>query len=200
MHPIYWKQCKSNMIGLDGTLEVVDFEAHRQALQLHPTKRTHFLKLCHNILPTGNVVGTYGQGLPSYCALCKTPDEDFAHILRCPHHLRVAWWSAFLSNMRKKCHSLATDPYLTDILLGGLESWLTNSPCGVLDSPPKYQLLMDEQNQIGWVHVFQGWISKSWQRLQQYHYSGLKPVKGCDGMSWSCSILSYVFTEWLRPK
>jgi hypothetical protein len=45
--------------------------------------------------------------------------------------------------------------------------------------------------------VFQGRISKSWQSLQQYHYSGLKPVKGRDGMSWSHCILSYVFTEWL---
>jgi hypothetical protein len=33
--------------------------------------------------------------------------------------------------------------------------------------------------------------------MQQYHYSGLKPVKGRDGMSWSRSILSFVFTEWV---
>jgi hypothetical protein len=102
-----------------------------------------------------------------------------------------------LSNLRKKCHSLATDPHLTDILLGGIESWLKNIPCKLLDLPPEYQKLLQEQNQIGWVHVFQGRISTSWQRLQQYHYSGLKPVKGRNGMSWSCSILSFVFTEWV---
>jgi hypothetical protein len=99
--------------------------------------------------------------------------------------------------MHKKCHSLATDPYLTDILLGGLESWLNNLPCDVLDLPPQYQILMNEQNQIGWVHVFQDRILMSWQRLQQYHYSGLKPVKGRNGISWSRNMLSYVFTEWL---
>jgi hypothetical protein len=69
----------------------------------------------------------------------------------------------------------ATDPYLTDILLGGLESWLNNVPFDVLDLPPEYQILMNEQNQIGWVHVFQGRILMSWQRPQQ------RVAMGCPG-------------------
>jgi hypothetical protein len=105
----------------DGTLEVIDWEAHRQALQTQPTRRTHFVKLCHNILPTGSIVCNYGQGLPSYCTLCKSPDEDFVHILRCPHHTRKDWRTEFVTNLRKKCHGLTTDPYLIDILLGGIE-------------------------------------------------------------------------------
>jgi hypothetical protein len=65
----------------DGTLEQIDWEVHRQTLQTQATRRTHFVKLCHDILPTGNVACRYGQGLPSHCALCTTPDEDFAHVL-----------------------------------------------------------------------------------------------------------------------
>jgi hypothetical protein len=36
-----------------------------------------------------------------------------------------------------------------------------------------------------------------WSLLQQDHYSGLKPVKGRDGASWSRLILSHIFTQWL---
>jgi hypothetical protein len=39
-------------------------------------------------------------------------------------------------------------------------------------------------------------ITNSWQRMQQYHYSGLHPVKGRDGAFWSWSILAYIFLEW----
>jgi hypothetical protein len=51
--------------------------------------------------------------------------------------------------------------------------------------PTQYQTLIHKQTSIGWIHIFQGQIVTSWQKLQQYHYSSLPPVKGCNGMSWS---------------
>jgi hypothetical protein len=66
---ILWKECRYDWP--DRTLETVDWEAHRQALQTQSTRRTHFVKMCHDILPIGNVVCTYGQDLPLHCALCN---------------------------------------------------------------------------------------------------------------------------------
>jgi hypothetical protein len=181
----------------DRILETIDWEAHRQALQGQSNRRTHFVKLCHDILPTGNVVCRHGQGLPSYCALCSTPDKDFAHVLCCPHPSRTKWHSDFIVNLRKKCHNLSTDQCLLDILLSGIESWLTQTPFDSSEFPSEYQILIREQTAIGWVHLFQGRITNSWQRMQQYHYSGLRPVKGRDGAFWSRSILAHIFLEWL---
>jgi hypothetical protein len=37
--------------------------------------RCNMVKLCHNVSPTGSMVGMYGQGLTGYWALCKTPNS-----------------------------------------------------------------------------------------------------------------------------
>jgi hypothetical protein len=125
----------------DSVLETIDWEAHRQALQSQSNRRTHFVKLCHDILPTGSVVCRYGQGLPSYCALCSTPDENFAHVLCCPHPTRAKWRSEFIVRLRKKCHNLSTDQWLIDILLSSIESWLTQTHFDSSEFPLEYQTL-----------------------------------------------------------
>ena len=53
----------------NGTIETIDWEAHRQATHSQIARRTHYVKLCHELLPTGKVVSKYGQGLPDYCPL-----------------------------------------------------------------------------------------------------------------------------------
>jgi hypothetical protein len=181
----------------DGTLELIDWDPHRQALQTQHNRRTHFVKMCHNILPTGNIVGRYGQGLPSHCQLCKTPEEDFHHVLRCPHQSRQTWRSEFLSSLRKKCHSIATDQALTDILLIGIESWLNATAPDFSTIPTLYDHVIRDQTQIGWNHIFQGRFAISWSSMQQQHYSGLKPVKGRDGQFWTRTIISHIFTHWI---
>jgi hypothetical protein len=181
----------------DGTLELIDWEAHRQALLTQKHRRTHFVKQCHNILPTGNVMGRYGQGLPSCCQLCKTPDEDFHHVIRCPHQSQAMWRTEFLTTLRKQCHSLSTDQALTDILLTGVEARLSDSVPDFSTIPDKYHQIVKDQSIIGWNHIFQGRLAKSWAQFQQHHYSGLKPVKGRDGMFWTRSIISHVFTQWI---
>jgi hypothetical protein len=95
--------------------------------------------------------------------------------------------------------SSSTDPTLTDILLGGLSSWLHQTESDQTEVPADYQslVLLSKQSVIGWVQFFQGCITTSWQRMHEYHFSGMKPVKERDGASWSCNILSYIFTEWI---
>ena len=90
----------------ENTIDTIDWEAHRQATQAQRGRKTHYVKLCHNILPTGNITCTYGQGLPDYCPLCKTPDEDFHHVLRCQHPARVKWRHDMLASLVKKSHAL----------------------------------------------------------------------------------------------
>jgi hypothetical protein len=72
-----------------------------------------------------------------------------------------------------------------------------SDPFDSSEFPANYQTLIREQTMIGWKHLFQGRITTSWQRMQQYHYSGLRPVQGRDGASWSRSILAFIFSEWL---
>jgi hypothetical protein len=107
------------------------------------------------------------------------------------------WRSAFLDSLRKKCHSLSTNPTLTDILLSGLQSWLDQTAFDTAGYPQEYAPLLLKQQEIGWKHIFQGCLTLSWQRLQQHHYMGQKPVKRRDGVSWTQNMISHKYTDWI---
>jgi hypothetical protein len=181
----------------DGILERIDWDTHRQATQTQSARRTHYVKLCHDILPVGKLVCHYGQGLPDYCSLCRTPDEDFHHVLRCVHPSRAKWRSTLLLSLTKLCHSIKTSQTLVDILLQGLRSWFNDVPFHMDDEySTDHQILIQEQTTIGWSHIFQGRMSLKWAELQQDHYSGMKPKKGQDGQSWTRKILCHIFLHW----
>ena len=180
----------------DGTIETIDWDVHRQATHSQIARRTHYVKLCHEILPTGKTVSQYGQGLPDYCPLCKTPDNVFHHVLRCRHPSRRTWRTETMESLKKRCHQLKMDPMLVDILLEGIQSWLDSIPMDITNLPNEYQDLVQEQTTIGWAHVFQARITTRWATMQQYYYNGFKPVKGRDGASWSRRILTHIFTCW----
>jgi hypothetical protein len=181
----------------DGVLETIDWESHRQALQTQSTQRTDFLKLCHELLPMGSLVHRYSQSYPDYCALCKTPNEDFCHVLRCPHQTRADRRKTFLDSLQRKCDTLATSPLLSKILHAGMKSWLCQEPVGVTEYTGEFQELIQIQSTIGWSYFFQGRIALKWSKIQQQHYSGLPLVKGRDGSSWSRNIILYIFTQWV---
>ena len=180
----------------DGVMETIDWEVHRQATQSQTGRKTHYVKLCHEILPTGSIVSRYGQSLPDYCSLCRTPNEDFKHILRCGHPTRLKWRNQLIHTLTKLCHSLRTDPTLTAILIEGLHSWLSHTTLLQADFPSEYHTLIQEQTNIGWVHFFQGRISLRWSETQQWYYNGFPKVRGRDGSSWSRKILTHIFNHW----
>ena len=151
----------------DGIMDTIDWEAHRQATHSQIGRKTHYIKLCHNILPTGSVVCKYGQCLPDYCSVCRQPNEDFQHILRCTHPSCSKWRNSLLLTLTKLCHSIRTDPTLISILLDGFKIWLSHLPLTTHEYPSEYHTLIQEQNAIGWDHCFQGRISLRWAQTQQ---------------------------------
>jgi hypothetical protein len=179
----------------NGTLEFIGWEAHRQSTQAQSHCRTHFVKLCHDLLPTGHLVCTYGTGLPDYCPLCKNPQDDFHHILKCHHLSQVTWQETLLSSLKERCYTLKTSPPLVECLLSGITSWFNHSKFPMNDFNPAHQQLIREQDQIGWSQIFQGCLTTQWSLLQQDYYSGFKPVKGREGTWWCRHIISHIFTH-----
>jgi hypothetical protein len=179
----------------DGCIDTIDWDAHRLATQSQ-NRRIHYVKLCHELLPTGRLISLYTEGTPDYCHLCRTPDETFHHILKCRHPSRTKWRTDFLSNLRKHCVKLRTDPELRTILCEGLRCWLEDVPFEESHYPANFQRLLAEQKTIGWGQVFQGRISLDWALNQQYYYNWIPKVKGEDGPNWSKSILQFIFSQW----
>ena len=180
----------------DGVIDTIDWEVHRQATQAQSGRRVHYVKMCHEMLPVGHLVSRYGQGLPDFCALCKTPDENYHHVLRCQHQTRADWRTQTIKKLVDKSVDKRGDPNLTSILRHGLESWLKDVPFDESPYPLEYRTLLQEQRQIGWSHFFQGRVSTKWAALQQRHLASLPPIKGQDGTSWVRSVLQTLFTQW----
>jgi hypothetical protein len=181
----------------DGTLELIGWEAHCQSTQAQSHRRTHFVKLCHDLLPKGHLICTYGTGLPDYCLLCKSPKEDFHHVLKCHHPSQVKWCETLSSSLKEQCYTLKTSPPLVKCLLSGITSWFNDSKFPMDDFDPAYRQLIRDQDQIGWSQIFQGCLTMQWSMPPQDYYSVFKPAKGRDGTLWSRHIISHIFTHWL---
>ena len=148
------------------------------------------------MLPLGKLVARYGQGLPDYCSLCQSAQEDHLHVLKCTHPTRHEWRENFKTALVKQCHARRTDQTLTDILMDGVRSVLDATPFDESIYDGQYQTLLHDQRTIGWNHIFQARISTEWADLQQVHLNSIKPIKGQDGASWSKGILSFILNEW----
>ena len=174
----------------------IDWDAHRLATN-NPLRRTHFVKLCHDMLPTGSLVNRYHPSYPDWCPLCHNPAEDHKHILRCPHQTRVSWRHSFLEKVAKECKAQHTDPILQTILQHGLRSWLGLRQFDDRGIPPEYHDLIQDQSAIGWYHVFLGRLSLHWSSLQDAHLSRSQiKIKGVTGEKWTRKIATVVITSW----
>ena len=176
----------------------IDWDAHRLATA-NPLRRTHFVKVCHELLPTGSLVHRYHPSYPEWCPLCKHPTEDHKHVLRCPHITRATWRTALLAKLSKLCTSLQTDPILTAILLNGLRSWLHLLPFDEGGIPSSYHPLLLAQREIGWYHILLGRLSTQWSSLQsKYLHDNSIIIKGLTGDKWAKQIATSIMNSWLE--
>jgi hypothetical protein len=73
-----------------------------------------------------------------------------------------------------KCDNLRTCPILTEILLEGISEWLNGRTLNPYRYDLRYHQLIQEQNDIGWRHVFNGQLALTWSELQvDHHFFGI---------------------------
>ena len=177
--------------------DTIDWDAHRLATT-NPQRRTHFVKLCHDMLPVGKLVHRYSPSYPDWCPLCKNPAEDHKHVLWCTHSSRALWRASFLKKLSEKCKALHTDPALAAILTKGLQHWLHLTPFDEGGIPESYHRLLAEQREIGWYNMFVGRISLQWAVCQSQFLSRSPHLsKNLSGQKWSNQITSFIITNWL---
>ena len=64
---------------------LIDWKTYHLSTSAHPSRQTHFVKLCHDYLPASKLVSCYHPKYPSSCPLCQHPAEEHKHILCCSH-------------------------------------------------------------------------------------------------------------------
>ena len=97
-------------------------------------RRDHYIKLVQDILPTNHQVHRHDPSRKG-CPVCADRDEDWAHILRCPHHdSRKEWRTNLIGEVQRTCEKWNTRPWLKDILIDGIKGWLES------EDPESYRL------------------------------------------------------------
>jgi hypothetical protein len=151
------------------TMSTIAWESHRQALNRMQSRHVQLVKLCHDILPTSKLVNRYNTRLPSSCHLCNHDIEDLNHLLQCQHPQRIPWRSQLYKAIRDACESFQTRESLVDVLIQGLDAWLSASPLDAASFPPALHPLIIRQNAIGWRQLFQGRFALEWSILQDQY-------------------------------
>jgi hypothetical protein len=88
-----------------------------------------------------------------HCLHCsETEDRD--HLVRFLHPPCQKWRSNLMLHLRCVLASPAATPYLVDILVDGLHSWMTHSLLDIARYPCCCHQLIHEQTAIGWRQLF----------------------------------------------
>jgi hypothetical protein len=147
--------------------------------------RAYTTKALVGICWVGKFLKRWKQADTSKCPRCGIEEEDMVHVWRCRHHEASSLWSESLRKLRLWLEDQQRDPVLIDSLTGYLDTWRTSNPLavGTQDfSDPIFQ-----QNLIGARGVMDGWLSRSWEDLQQEYYTNC--CSRCTGKHWLIAVI-----------
>jgi hypothetical protein len=120
--------------------------------------------------------------------------EDAAHVWQCKGPGTEGIWNVALADLEALLVKLDTDPTLKFLILSYLRGWRSGEGI-VCDAPRRFQLLLQEQQLVGWARFFEGWVVKSWGILQQQYYGVIRSRR--TGRRWLVAILQKLWnTAW----
>ena len=72
-----------------------------------------------------------------------------------------------MTKLQKKLDKLNTDFDLQETLCSAIANWLEDNKVDINNYPQKYHDAMITQENIGWSHMFTGYISQEWIKLYE---------------------------------
>ncbi|KAI2506424.1 hypothetical protein MHU86_8050 [Fragilaria crotonensis] len=185
-------------------MATINWDAHGRALRRHLDKRTHLVKLVHEILPTNSKLHR-NNPRRNKCPCCPNI-ENWQHILRCQSAAYASWRTKFLQTVEHRCNELNTMPRLKALLMTVLHTWITFSPDEAAQfqhdpsgHPSSIRRLVFQQNAIGWDHIFLGRFSMEWSSIQDEYYARQAhsiETKRLTGARWQVAIISTLWQQW----
>jgi hypothetical protein len=163
--------------------------------------RVALVKHFHGISPTGKIAHRNDPSQPSSCPCCDCLIETEDHVILCPAPIRRKWRSNFVDGLQRflDSPSMDTNPHLSDILRHGILLWFSHAHYDPATVPQQFRLLVQEQNAIGWHHIFRGKLSKEWSRHQARHLARREqPDIKKSGNQWSRSVICHFLQRWLQ--
>jgi hypothetical protein len=196
--PPYMEYLKKRNRWSSECIATIDWKAYNQAVSRFHSQRIQITKLCNDLLPTARWASRYDSLTSEHCLHCgETEDRD--HLVQCSFAPREKWRTELLSHLRATHDNPLTNPYLVDILIDGLHSWLHHSHIDKARYPRRYHQLINEQSAIGWRQIFNGHLSTQWRfRQDRYLRRGKFHTQTHTGANWTLRTLTTVWTAFFQ--
>ena len=182
--------------------DAINWEAHAQAMTRSTKKRTHLIKLVHEILPTHALANKIDRG-NRQCPTCQVFTEDRDHVLRCQHPARSEWRRSFLIQLDEFLTERETQSNLKYLLTSALDQWLQSDLPDFQVNPEDYdddlRQVIAQQNLIGWRQLFHGRFGIAWSQKQEQYYqqrNRQRQKRTFTGEQWQVSVIMYVWERW----
>ena len=157
----------------EATVESINWTAHGSALRKQISRRRHYVKLVHDVLPTHSQQNRLDKGQRT-CPCCPSTNEDRDHIMRCPSSDRNKWRHKLLTTLSNACPTHHTYEPLKQLLLDSVRLWLySGQEQDRVPNCDQYAVelhsLIISQTCIGWRQLFNGRLSSEWGEVQNKH-------------------------------
>jgi ribonuclease HI len=174
----------------------INWKAQQAALIKFSTQdQQRILKFVHKWLPTGRNLQREQQSQSPNCPLCRHALEDNLHIFNCPHPEQMKLQHELLLFLAKQRHDKGM-PDLIQILewslagCSGQDEWTIDTQY----YPESLHEAIQEQNEIGWQHLFYGRMSAKFEQAQEQHYRWLQaPEMTHNGKRWARLLIQQIW-------
>jgi hypothetical protein len=181
--------------------EAVYWDAQHKALQTYQQNdQRRILKFVHDWLPTNHRLYREGQEASSMCPLCGNLEETNEHLLTCPTVGQQQIRDQMSAYMRRDNENHGNSE-LNNIIELALTESITNRNWTPVMSAVSRELVpcIQQQNKIGWQHLFRGRIAKKMADFMESHYRSM-PIdrKRYTGVRWCKMLIKNIWNTVLR--
>ena len=150
----------------------IDWESLGKAMKsLKQGQRREVTKHVSGFFSTGKVMVRWKKRDFSSCPLCKVPDEDATHVIKCPDKRASALFDEKMDDLDRWMRKRNTHQGLRIVIISRLRQWRHDHPYNT-DHDPSDSIteILELQDEIGWEAAFTGCWAKGWAHLQQLHF------------------------------
>ena len=178
---IYTKEMKNFLIQNKGyhknAFDLIDWTAVEKASNtLTNSKQIWLTKHITGFCATASKMHKRKIWENNLCPLCNLEKEDMYHLITCPDHRARATFDKSLRKLDKYMQRSYTHPSIRTIIIetlsdGNSKNFQRHIPSTEYDSA--FLDATRQQNQIGWLGLLNGHISKKWSDIQRNHFQNM---------------------------
>ncbi len=172
------------MPNLSQGLTKLDLYAMERVMQEAPAYKRRWISKQITGFAHGKNMLRRGQRSSAQCPWCNAETADKQHIIQCPAQGARQQWTISLNKLKQWLWAQGTEPAVRDTLLTNLKAWSSSTQT---KSSTHSTLWEDEQTQIGWDRLLDGWLSQYWRSQQDKIWSQVRSHKS--SRRWTSALI-----------